>query len=80
MHSVAALFGALEVPHSNTWHHKRQYVRVYTRWWNIFSASHMCPDELSVGVCGEQKSKVSVNQWLKGERDRHTNGEPVIVL
>ena len=40
----------------------------------------MCPDDLSVAVCGVQKFEVSVNQWLKGERVRDTNGEHIIVL
>lgn len=78
--SVAASSGALEMPRSNTWHHQRQFVQVYTRWWNMFSASYMCPDDLSVAVCGVQKFKVSVNQWLKGERDTDTAGEHVIVI
>ena len=78
--SVAASSGALEVLRSSTWYHQRQFVQAYTRWWNIFSALSTCPNDLSVGVCGIQKFKVSVNQWLKGEHDRDTNGKPVIVL
>ena len=55
---------ALDIVRSHSSHHQRQFKQNYGRWWNKFLASNLCPDDLSVAVCGGQKFKKVVNVWF----------------
>ncbi|XP_045124027.1 uncharacterized protein LOC123511983 [Portunus trituberculatus] len=71
--AVSAAPSALHIPRSHSTHHQRQFRQSYGQRWNEFLASDKCPDDLSVAVCGGQKFKVLVNQWISEIRDSDTS-------
>ena len=70
--AVCTAPAALAIPRSHSTHHQRQFIQRYVRWWNRFLASEKCPANLSDSVCGGQKFKVIVNEWLGEVSDSDT--------